>query len=109
MQADSPDVRWLGALHSDAPAMPLGSSVMSMLLDNLPAYIVIFDAGMHYLFANQNALRNIFRRPAEQLVGKHLSEVMGRERWAFYEAHLLERMKAGEAVFMEGWYDYENV
>jgi len=92
-------VRW-----ADAPAPVLDERLSSLLLENITARLSVVDRDHRYLYANREALE-FLGRSAEQVVGRHLSEVVGEAAYAGYRL-LAERVFAGEALRLEGWVSY---
>src|SRR5262252_2795975 len=62
-------------MSSDDPAAPRGNE-LARLLEHVPAILSYWDASQHCRFANSAAAR-WWGLPAESIVGKHASEVLG--------------------------------
>jgi PAS domain S-box-containing protein len=101
----APQVTWLGrGCWGDDPLPALHPVLSGALLDNIPARIAVFDTDYRYMYANRELL-GFLQLSAGDVIGRHFSEVLG---IAFYERcrPLLERVRAGEAVEVEGWIDH---
>jgi PAS domain S-box-containing protein len=95
----------LGSMRwADAPTSGLDARLSSVLLENITARLSVVDRAHRYRYANRETLE-FLGRPAEQVIGRHLSEVVGATAYAGYAA-LAERVFAGEALRLEGWVEY---
>ncbi|WP_077035925.1 PAS domain S-box protein [Pelomonas sp. KK5] len=82
----------------------LDPKLAAMLLEHNSSGIAVLDLDGYYIFLNREMCR-FFHRPAEQLIGRHVSELIGEQSYALY-APLIPRLLAGEALHVEGWIDY---
>ncbi|HEU0202538.1 MAG TPA: PAS domain-containing protein, partial [Burkholderiaceae bacterium] len=96
----------LGSTPWEPPAALIEPAVSTVMLDRMPAYVVILDRDMRYTFANQEFLKYV-GRSAEEVIGKTAFEVLGGTAPADY-AGIPERMLAGEAFQIDGWHDYPH-
>ena len=92
-------MRW-----ADVPAAVLDQRLSSVLLENITARLSVIDRGHNYVYANREVLE-FLGRPADQVIGHHLSEVVGAAAYAGYQP-LASRVFAGEALRLEGWVEY---
>ncbi|MBN8216299.1 MAG: PAS domain S-box protein [Spirochaetes bacterium] len=71
--------------------------LLGRVVDRLPAYLAVVDAQtLRYLFVNENYVRN-FGRSRESIVGTHIAEVIGRERYEF-ALPFIEKVRRGETA-----------
>jgi two-component system NtrC family sensor kinase len=91
---------------SDHPALPaaLEPALLQLLLDRVPARVVLIDREHHYRYANDEALAFLGLR-SDALVGRSVQQVRGDTVHANYLG-VVERLFAGETVHWEGWTDY---
>jgi PAS domain S-box-containing protein len=66
------------------------------ILDAVPVFIAYVDTGQHYRFVNQ-AYSVRFNRPAGEIEGKHVRDVVGEQSYAVM-APYVERALAGEPL-----------
>jgi len=92
-------MRW-----ADVPVPVLDPRLSSVLLENITARLGVVDRDHRYLYANREMLE-FLGLSAEQVIGHHLSEVVGAAAYAGYK-QLAERVFNGEALRLEGWVDY---
>jgi len=92
-------MRW-----ADVPASVLDERLSSVLIENMTARLSVVDREHRYVYANREAL-DFLGQPAEQVIGQHLSKVVGEAAYAGYK-QLAERVFAGEALRLEGWVEY---
>jgi len=92
-------MRW-----ADVPAAVLDQRLSSVLLENITARLSVIDRDHNYVYANREVLE-FLGRPADQVIGRHLSEVVGAAAYAGYQP-LAARVFAGEALRLEGWVEY---
>ena len=69
------------------------------LLDAFPGFIARFDAQMRYTYINEPMARLSGRSP-DELIGRHISELIGRRRAAVFEK-LARQALAGQSVTIE--------
>ena len=75
---------------------------LRVITDNLPAYVSLLGADdLRYRFVNSRFI-DLFKLPKDEVVGKHIKDVVGEETYALVLPHL-ERALAGELV------SYENL
>ena len=92
-------MRW-----GDVPAPVIDQRLSSVLLENMTSKLSVVDRDHNYVYANHEALE-FLGQTAEQVVGKHLSNVVGEAAYAGYRL-LADRVFAGEALGLEGWVEY---
>jgi len=82
----------------------LDPGLMGKLLDHITARVAVIGRDHCYVYANREALA-FYGKTAAQVVGRHLSEVIGQ---ASYEGYLpwAERLFGGESLRWRGWIDY---
>lgn len=99
-----------GPFVSDgAPALPIepvgeGEASLRAITDALPVLVSFVDADRRYRFVNA-AYERWFGHRKEDLLGKHLEEVLGREAYEAIVPHV-ERALAGERVTFEAEIPY---
>ncbi|MBC8057552.1 MAG: PAS domain S-box protein, partial [Rhizobiales bacterium] len=76
----------------------------SVLLENITARLSVIDRSHRYVYANREVL-DFLGRPAEKVIGHHLSEVVGAAAYSGYQP-LAARVFSGEALRLEGWVEY---
>ncbi len=72
---------------------------LRQVIDSIPTPMCFVDADTRYRYVN-NAFLDYIGRPAAEVVGHEVGEVLGDERWALM-APVLARVKAGEPVSVE--------
>ena len=72
---------------------------LQVVVDATPAMIARYDAALHLVWSNKNYAGRFGKRP-EELVGKHLREIVGEAAFAPMEP-ATKRVMAGEEVDME--------
>ncbi|HET7793213.1 MAG TPA: PAS domain S-box protein [Rhizobacter sp.] len=77
---------------------------MSALLDNITARVAVVGRDHCFIYANREALE-FYGRPAEQVIGQHLSSVLGPEVYAGY-LPWAERLFNGDTLRWQGWVEY---
>lgn len=90
---------------SEVSALPsLDPALMSALLDNITARVAVVGRDHCFIYANREALA-FFGLPPEQVIGRHLSTVLGQ---AAYDGYLpwSERLFGGETLRWQGWVEY---
>ncbi len=92
-------MRW-----ADVPAGVLDQRLSSVLLENITARLSVIDRGHRYVYANREVLE-FLGRPADKVIGHHLSEVVGAAAYSGY-LPLAARVFAGETLRLEGWVEY---
>ncbi|MEO8059839.1 MAG: PAS domain S-box protein [Burkholderiales bacterium] len=92
-------MRW-----ADVPAAVLDQRLSSMLLENITARLSVIDRDHRYVYANREVLE-FLGRPASDVIGHHLSDVVGAAAYSGYQP-LATRVFAGEALRLEGWVEY---
>lgn len=92
-------MRW-----AEVPAAVLDERLSSVLLENITAKLSVIDRDHRYVYGNRELLE-FLGRPADQVIGHHLSEVVGAAAYAGYQP-LATRVFAGEALRLEGWVEY---
>jgi PAS domain S-box-containing protein len=105
MPAPPRELSSLGTLRwADVPVPALDARLASVLLENITARLGVVDRDHRYLYANREMLE-FLRRSADEVIGHHLSEVVGAAAYAGYR-QLAARVFGGEALRLEGWVDY---
>jgi len=108
MNPDLPKVSWLDApFRADEELAPMDARVSQHVLHNVPARVAVVARDNTYLFSNREML-DFLGKQADEVVGRHVAEVLGHERFAVYE-QLAERVWAGEVLHWEGWVDYAGL
>jgi len=100
---------WTGPAQwgkEQSPLPPLAPELMSALLDNITARVAVVGRDHCFIYANREALE-FYGRPAEQVIGKHLSTVLGEATYAGY-LPWAERLFAGDTLRWQGWVEYPN-
>jgi len=92
-------MRW-----AEVPAAVLDQRLSSVLLENITAKLSVIDREHRYVYGNRELLE-FLGRSADQVIGHHLSEVVGAAAYAGYQP-LATRVFAGEALRLEGWVEY---
>jgi diguanylate cyclase (GGDEF)-like protein/PAS domain S-box-containing protein len=72
---------------------------LRQVIDSIPTPMCFVDAGTHYRYVN-DAFLDYIGRPASEIVGRSVREVLGDERWQLL-APIVERVKAGESLAVE--------
>lgn len=85
-----------------SPVFPLDPTLLGALLDHSTTQVGIFGRDHVYQYANQELLDGL-GRSWDQVVGQHLSTVMGPELYVRRYARLSERLFAGETLRWSGW------
>ncbi|MGH6646353.1 PAS domain S-box protein [Aquabacterium sp.] len=85
-----------------SPAFPLDPTLLGALLDHSTTQVGIFGRDHVYQYANQEMLDGL-GRTWEQVVGQHLSTVLGPALYVKRYARLSERLFAGETLRWSGW------
>jgi two-component system sensor kinase FixL len=71
---------------------------ISLIVDSLPALIAYVDENQHYRWVNR-FYETWHRVPRDQLVGKHVREIIGEEEYALALPHIL-RALSGESIHL---------
>jgi len=77
-----------------------------LVTDNVPALIASFDSQQRHRFVNKS-YEEWFGEPREQIVGKHLAEVLGAETYAHIRS-FIEQAVSGERVEFEALIPYSG-
>jgi diguanylate cyclase (GGDEF)-like protein/PAS domain S-box-containing protein len=72
---------------------------LRQVIDSIPTPMCYVDAGTRYRYVN-DAFLDYIGRPAGQVIGHTVEEVLGPERWAAV-VPVLERVRAGESISLE--------
>ena len=86
---------------SNASAAAIDARLGAVLLDNITSRLAVIDREGRYVYANREMLE-FLGSSAEEVTGRHVSEVIGREAFAGYMP-LADRVWSGETVRIEGW------
>lgn len=98
---------WTGPSHwglQRASLPPLSHELMGALLDNITARVAVVGPDHCFIYANREALA-FYGRPAEEVIGQHLSRVLGETAYAGY-LPWAERLFSGESLRWQGWVEY---
>lgn len=105
-------VRWYGVLEDihehklSEDALRQEKERLRLLTDGLPVLIGYLDRDLIYRFANR-AYQDWFGLPAEDIVGRHLVEVIGQD--AFHaRLRMLKEALSGRAVRLEGFLPHQD-
>lgn len=79
---------------------------LRLVTDNLSVFIGYIDPYMRYQFVNQQ-YETTYGRPREEIIGMHVKDVIGPERFLLSEPYL-RRGLAGEHVTAEVPWPFEN-
>lgn len=79
---------------------------LRLLTDALPVLIAYIDADSHYQFVNQTYER-WFGHPREEIIGRHIIDVLGSEAYAIISPHL-EAALSGQTVTYETVMPYQG-
>lgn len=71
---------------------------LRLLIDNLPARIAYVDAQQRYVIANQ-AHEKILGRASDQIVGKTVASVLGRENYLKIKQNILDALKGNHVRY----------
>ena len=90
----------------DTPPIPaaLDPRLLELLLERVPARVVLIDRDARYLYANAATLDFLGLR-ADQMIGHTVLEVRGEQVHQSY-MKVTERLFGGETIEWEGWSDY---
>jgi len=83
---------------------PLAPELMSALLDNITARVAVVGRDHCFIYANREALE-FYGQPAEQVIGQHLSKVLGEVAYSGY-LPWAERLFSGDTLRWQGWVEY---
>jgi PAS domain S-box-containing protein len=72
------------------------------LLEAFPGYIAVLDSNFVYTHVNL-PLADLLGRPVDQIVGRHMSEILGQDRYVETAGHFTS-MKPGDRVVVERHY-----
>ena len=72
---------------------------LRQVIDSIPTPMCYVDAGMHYRYVN-DAFLDYIGKPASEIVGHSVREVLGDERWKMLMPNL-DRVRAGESLAVE--------
>ncbi|HEX5685612.1 MAG TPA: PAS domain-containing protein [Ideonella sp.] len=75
-------------------ALAQAESFTHLIADNIPGFVAYWDKDLRCRFANQ-ALADFMDRPADQLLGTHMPDLMGAVNFAEVQPHV-EAVLAGE-------------
>ncbi len=90
--------------EATGPALPMDPTLLKLLLDRVPARVVLIDREHRYAYANDEALQFLGLR-ADQMVGRTVQQVRGEGVFQRY-LPVLPQLLAGETVHWQGWADY---
>jgi diguanylate cyclase (GGDEF)-like protein/PAS domain S-box-containing protein len=71
---------------------------LRMITDNTPALIGYVDSNLIYRYANATYFDWLGRKP-EEMLGRHMREVLGEATFALREPHIREALEGREATF----------
>jgi PAS domain S-box-containing protein len=95
-------------LTGGTPASSSGGAhgQLGALVDAIPALVSAVDQGFIYRFVNRS-YSEWFGRPASEIVGRHMADVLGADTFAFIKPKL-EATLAGETVHYEATLPYRT-
>ncbi len=99
----SNDVHELKSAHA---ALEDKERQLRQVIDSIPTPMCYVDAETRYRYVNDAFLAYV-GRPAEQVVGLTVAQVLGPERWSRL-APIIERVRGGEAVSVERLVDFAD-
>jgi PAS domain S-box-containing protein len=79
---------------------------LRLIADTIPLLISFVDRDQHYRFVNQTYI-DWFGKPAEQIIGRHLSEIIGKDAYRELLPEI-EKVLAGEKVVFERLVPYKS-
>jgi PAS domain S-box-containing protein len=79
---------------------------LRLIADTIPLLISFVDRDQHYRFVNQTYI-DWFGKPAEQIIGRHLSETIGKDAYRELLPEI-EKVLAGEKVVFERLVPYKS-
>ncbi len=85
--------------------LQVANNQLNTIANNLPAFISYLDKNHRYKFVNKVYALN-YGLSTEDIIGKHISEIMGRE---FYEKNLITRLNeafSGKTISFESTYKF---
>jgi two-component system NtrC family sensor kinase len=85
----------------------IGAAMLGSIFDAMPGRVAVVGRDHRYEYLNREML-DFLRRPADEVIGRHLREVLGDANFQAY-LPLVERLFAGESFRWEGWIDYPHV
>ena len=89
------------------PALPrLAPELLGALLDNITARVAVVGRDHCFVYANREALA-FYARPPEEVIGRHLSQVLGEQVYAGY-LPWAERLFSGDSLRWQGWVEYPH-
>ena len=90
------------ALAEGRAALERSESELRLIADAMPVLIAFVDNTLHYRFANK-AYEHWFELPVGEVIGRHVSEIVGRDVWEARQP-VIEQVLAGEShVFEISW------
>ena len=81
-------------------------STLNLLFDGIPARVVVLDCREYVIFVNREFYR-FTRLSAQQVLGAHISQIIGREGYEVYKP-AREQILDGQAMHWEGWVNLPN-
>jgi PAS domain S-box-containing protein len=100
---DRPDLT--GGMPTEEPAWG-GPQHLGALVDAIPALVSAVDPSFIYRFVNRS-YSEWFGRPASEIVGRHMADVLGADTFAFIRPKL-EATLAGETIKYEATLPYRT-
>jgi len=80
---------------------------LNMLTNNLPGYIAYVDINtLKYEYANE-AYRKSFGIPLNKIIGHHIKEVLGEEKYKFVQKYI-DEVKKGKSTSYERIFDFKE-
>ena len=90
----------------DGSALPMDPQLLKLLLDRVPARVVLIDREHRYVYANHETLDFLGLR-AEQIIGHTVQQVRGDGVFQRY-LPVVSQLLAGQTVHWQGWTDYPH-
>ena len=88
----------LGALDQERTALRNSTAQLRLFSDNVPAMAVALDESLHYVFANRSYAAFFGIEPAD-VVGRHLSEIVGEATYREIEGHFAEVLQGHPVTY----------
>ncbi|MCF7749703.1 response regulator [Bacillus subtilis subsp. subtilis] len=90
------------ALADSRVALVRSESELRLIADAMPVLIAFIDRSLHYRFANK-AYEAWFDLPIGQVIGQHVSAVIGDDAWATRQPAMARALAGREALFETSW------
>ncbi|MCC7634593.1 hybrid sensor histidine kinase/response regulator [Stenotrophomonas rhizophila] len=90
------------ALADSRVALVRSESELRLIADAMPVLIAFIDRSLHYRFANK-AYEAWFERPVGEVIGQHVSAVIGADAWEQRMPAMNRALAGHETVFETTW------